>query len=435
MREGMQNEESAAGTPAIHDTSDTPGTLKFPHLGEVSAIVEERFDANGALGVLLIDASMIESIERRHGNPARLHVLGALVALVNEVGQERLDVDDLVVTGEVGRSEVLVLFFREARSAAFYRTEIPSFVQSLSRLLERRGSRVFYPYLRKSPDLWTGTSVAIRNPKLAAETQLRRLVDEARDDVDLNRRNSHRSSRRSFTELLLDRKVSSVYEPIVDVHTRTVFGYEALARGPEGSALHSPVALFGAAMQHDLVYELDCLCRTCALKGAVDFPAETKLFLNVLPTSIHDPNFQPDRLIQTLEECRLSPSDVVFEISEQESIENFVKFRELSDLYRSLGFQFALDDTGSGYAGLEELIELQPEFVKVDRTMVSGVDVDPARQDVLAAILALSQKMGSRVIGEGLDTLEELAMLGELGIHFGQGWLFGHPTPLRAKRE
>ena len=86
---------------------------------------------------------------------------------------------------------------------------------------------------------------------------------------------------------------------------------------------------------------------------------------------------------------------------------------------------------GAGYAGLEELLEIEPDYIKIDRAMVSGVDQDPARQDVLSAVLTLADKMGSQVIGEGLDTIEELEMLGHLGIRFGQGWLFGHPTPLR----
>jgi EAL domain-containing protein (putative c-di-GMP-specific phosphodiesterase class I) len=168
------------------------------------------------------------------------------------------------------------------------------------------------------------------------------------------------------------------------------------------------------------------------LRGAVDFHSGTKLFLNIRPTTIHDPSFQEDRLIQTLERRKLAPTDVVFEISEQESISSFGAFREMCDHYRRLGFQFALDDTGSGYAGLEELLEIEPDYIKIDRSMVSGVDQDPTRQDVLAALLQLADKMGAQVIGEGLDTLEELEMLGRLGIRFGQGWLFGRPTPLRA---
>ena len=81
----------------------------------------------------------------------------------------------------------------------------------------------------------------------------------------------------------------------------------------------------------------------------------------------------------------------------------------------------------------EVLLELSPEYIKVDRAFVSGVDQDPARQDMLSAMRAVADRTGARIIGEGLDTLEELEMLGELGIDFGQGWLFGKPTPLRPK--
>ena len=422
--------ESATGPSPSALAQGTEASL--PSLGEVASQVSRRFEENGVLAVLLIDSPVLADIEHRHGDAARLHALGGLAQLVREVGQERLDVDDLTVTGEVGRSEVIVLFFRQAGSAAFYRTEIPSFANGVRRCVQQRGARAFYPYVRQAPELWSGTAVALRNPKYAAETQLREVIEEARADAEWRARHEQRESRRQFTELLLDQRISSVYEPIVDVATRTVFGYEALARGPEGTPLHSPAALFRTAEVHDLVFELDCVCRASGVKGAVDFPDETKLFLNIMPGSIHDPNFQPGRLIQTLAECRLSPRDVVLELNEQESIDDFVRFRELTDRYRSLGFEFALDDTGSGYSGFEEMIELSPEYVKIDRSMVSGVDQDPAKQDVLSALLSLAKRMGARVIGEGLDTLEELEMLGQLGIHFGQGWLFGRPTPLRA---
>ncbi len=426
MKAAVQKER---GTHLASDIS----TARPASVGEVASTIGALFDEKGALGLMLVDVPALADIERRHGTEARSQVLGSLTALIRDVGRERLAEHDLVVSGEVGRSEVAVLFFRESRSAAFYRTEMPSFVQALYREMEQRGARTFYPYLRGTPTLQVGTSVMLRNPKFAVETQLRELLDDAREDGDLHRRTRQRKRRRKFTEMILDQKVFSVYEPIVDVHSRTVFGYEALARGPEGTELYSPGALFAAAEEYDLVYALDCLCRASGLEGAIEFPAGTKLFLNILPTSIHDPNFQTDRLIRTLERSRLSPSDVVFEISEQESIDNLAVFRELSDQYRRLGFQFALDDTGSGYAGLEELLELQPEFIKIDRSMVSGVDQDPARQNVLLALLSVAEKTGARVIGEGLDRLEELEMLGELGIHFGQGWLFGHPTPLRAR--
>ena len=161
-------------------------------------------------------------------------------------------------------------------------------------------------------------------------------------------------------------------------------------------------------------------------------PGDTKLFLNIRPTTIHDPSFRAEALERTLERCGLCPSDVVLEISEQESIDNFEIFREVRDYYGKLGFQIALDDTGSGYASLKAVVELSPEFIKVDRSFVSRIDEDPGRQEVLSAFQSVAQRIGARIIGEGLDTLEELETLGRLGIPFGQGWLFGKPHPLRS---
>jgi hypothetical protein len=87
----------------------------------------------------------------------------------------------------------------------------------------------------------------------------------------------------------------------------------------------------------------------------------------VRPSTIHDPNFRAEALERTLQRCELAPSDVVFEISEQESIANFDIFREVRDYYGKLGFQIALDDVGAGYASLEAVMEIRPEFIKVDR--------------------------------------------------------------------
>lgn len=403
-----------------------------PHLGDRFPELGAGFDRAGAIGMLVFGAPMLAQVERRHGERARHLCLEALRAKVAEVAEERLRTDYVVCLAEPGFDEVVVVLFRRPTSAGFYRTEMPGFRHEVGRALAADGAQVFYPYLRGPSSLPVGFAVELRNPQFGTATQLRRLVDQSRRACQHDAETTRRAHRQELLETILDQRIYSVYEPIVEVATRTVFGYEALARGPERSRFHSPIALFTAAEDHDLVFELDCACRESGLRGAMDFPSGTKLFLNIRPTTIHDPNFREDRLIETLEKRQLAPRDVVFEISEQESIRSFGAFREMRDHYRGLGFQFALDDTGAGYAGLEELVEIEPDYIKIDRSMVSGVDQDPARQDVLSAVLQLADKMGAQVIGEGLDTLEELEMLGRLGIRFGQGWLFGHPTPLRA---
>jgi EAL domain-containing protein (putative c-di-GMP-specific phosphodiesterase class I) len=417
----------------FHPRSD--GSLaanRIQSFGEVLADVALNFSNEGALGLIAIDASALAGIERSFGCEAHQRSLNALAALTADLIGESLGIGDMILAGETGRNEILVLVFREPNETDFYRRELPGLARSLAHGYESPGHRIGYPYLRRTPTLPIGTAAALRNPTIGAETQLRAALREAREDAELSERITARRRRQRLFDLVLEGQVRSVYEPIVEVATHTVYGYEALARGPEGSELYSPAALFASAEEEDLLFQLDCLCRQSGLDGARDFPRESKLFLNVRPTTIHDPNFQAEALGSTLEQCNLRPSDVVFEISEQESIENFSIFREVRDYYGKLGFEIALDDVGVGYSSLESVMELGPEYIKVDRAFVAGIDEDPARQELLRALQAVAEKINARIIGEGLDTLEELETLGRLGISFGQGWLFGKPHPLRS---
>jgi len=435
----LNGKEGAADPQTMPPTlePDSPKTSAAPmrselHVSERFEELGDRFERLGAVGLLVLIAPGLREVERRHGEQARTRCLDALRERVSGIAEERLRQDYVVCPAEPGCDEVMVMLFRAPGSAGFFRTEMPGFGSELSRALQTEGGQIFYPYLRGPLRLPYGMAVELRNPQLGCSTQLRRLIEEARRDSRYAIEGARRETRNELLETILDQRIYSVYEPIVDVENRTVHGYEALARGPEGSPLHAPLALFREAEEHELVFELDCACRESALRGAEGFPADAKLFINIRPTAIHDPNFREHRLIEALESRKLAPTDVVFEISEQESVRNLSAFREALSDYRRLGFQFALDDTGAGYAGLEELLEIEPDYIKIDRAVVSGVDQDPARQDVLAALLQLAEKMGAEVIGEGLDTLEELEMLARLGIPFGQGWLFGRPTPLRA---
>ena len=405
---------------------------RIPSFGEALADVALNFSHGGALGLIAVDASALAEIEGSFGCEAHQRSLNALAALTSDLIGESLGIGDMILSGETGRNEILVLVFRESNEVEFYRRELPALARRLVHGYHGRGHRIGYPYLRKAPTLPTGTSAALRNPTIGAETQLRAALREARRDAELSERIAARRRRQRLFDLVLEGQVRSVYEPIVEVVAHTVYGYEALARGPEGSELHLPAALFASAEEEDLLFQLDCLCRQSGLDGARDFPRESKLFLNVRPTTIHDPNFQADTLGRTLEQRNLRPSDVVFEISEQESIKNFSIFREVRDYYGKLGFEIALDDVGAGYASLESVMELGPEYIKVDRAFVAGIDEDPMRQELLRALQTVADKINARIIGEGLDTLEELETLGRLGISFGQGWLFGKPHPLRS---
>ncbi len=390
-----------------------------------------QLQANGAMGIALIDAAALEGIERSFGREAHRVVSERLSASVIDACEDNLAADDLAVAGAVGHDEIFVFFFRERSDDHFYRETLEEIATGIGRKIADAGNRIVYPYQRALPSFSIGYSFAIHNPGISEERQIREAVERARSDAELTARVQQRQQARQFLDVVLAEDVETLYEPIVNVTTREAIGYEGLTRGPWDTDLYTPAALFEMGEKTGLTYELDCLCRRKALRGARGLSSGKLLFLNCLPISIHDPAFRGDVLKRTLEDLRLRPSDIVIEISEKESIDSFEIFREARDYYGELGFKVALDDTGVAYGSLEAVMELSPDFIKVDMALVRGIDTDPPRQELLRALNSVAASINASVIAEGIETSEELATIHSLGIPYGQGYLFGRPAPLR----
>ena len=150
--------------------------------------------------------------------------------------------------------------------------------------------------------------------------------------------------------------------------------------------------------------------------------------MNCLPTAISDPALRHDGLRKTLENFDLKPSNLVLEISERESIENFGAFREIADSCRELGIRIAMDDAGTGYASLEAIMKLEPDFIKTDMLLVRGIDADRSRQEIVRALDAVARGIGAQVVAEGIESEPELSALRDIGIRLGQGFYFGAST-------
>jgi len=421
VTEALRTSEQSTpeGRPASENVAARLGWVR-PHLEEM-----------GAAAVILIDASALAEIERGYGVDTHGAVCDKLRDLASEVCADDLGEADLLTWTDGRGDRLLIVMFRQRTDHAFYRERVPAMAAKLAERLVDQAQSIVYPYRREGPSLPVGHAVVFHNPGLGPGRQIGLAIEEAGRDAELSAQIKQRARRREFIDLILAEDVSILYEPIVNTTTREIAGYEALVRGPWDSPLHSPAALFGMAEETGLVFELDCLCRRVALRGAKGLPPGKLLFLNCLPTSIHDPTFKGDVLRRTLEELRLRPSDLVFEISEKESIDNFSIFREMRDRYAELGFRIALDDTGVAYGSLEAIMELNPDFIKVDLSLVRGIDTDPPRQELLRSLHAVAVKLGAQIIAEGIETSEELAALHAIGVPLGQGYLFGRPAPLR----
>lgn len=388
--------------------------------------IAARLQGGGAFALLVIDASSLACVERQYGDGAYRRAMEGLWGLVRELVLLRYASDDVLITSETGGDEILVFLFHP-RGDPRYRQEVFELSETLADELLRGAGRAVYPYYRDTLVLPVGLAIALHNPSTRLERQIHRAIVNARRDAELQARVHARRRRWRLLQLVLAADLEIRFEPILELVSGETLGYEALARGPEGSELYAPSQMFGLAEEMGLLFELDALCRRTALERAGTLPRGKKLFLNCLPTAIRDPSFRDEGLRKTLEKLQLRPSDLVLEISEKESIGNFAIFREMRDSYRDLGVQVALDDAGVGYASLEAIMEVAPDFVKADMALVRGIDSDPPRQEALRALNAMAHRLGASVIAEGIETEEELRALRDIGIAYGQGYLLGRP--------
>ncbi len=234
--------------------------------------------------------------------------------------------------------------------------------------------------------------------------------------------------REEFQQILYDKNISSVYQPIVDLSNGSILGYEALTRGPEGSRFHAPIDLFNYAESMDSVYILDRLAREKALRGCKALGDMKKVFINVPSTIINDPMFTPGLTRLLLEQCGIQPHQVVFEITERSSIRDFDTMKQVLEHYRSQGYQIAIDDAGAGYSSLQAIAELQPDFIKVDSSLVHGVHNDKIKENILGTFIAMAELMNIRIIAEGIEDQQDLHKIISMGVHYAQGFYLGKPN-------
>lgn len=229
-------------------------------------------------------------------------------------------------------------------------------------------------------------------------------------------------------QFLTTRAVRIHYQPIWNLLENSVLGWEGLARGPENSELEFPSALFETAERAGYLLDVERLCRNTAIRNARLGP-EQYLFLNISPNILSDPSFRQGETRNVLSEMGLSPEQIVFEITEHHAIRDYQAFLTLVAHYKEQGYGIAMDDVGAGYSGLVTLMQVKPDFVKIDMSLIQGIDNDRTRQDIVRAIDAISQGFTGRVIAEGIETARELEMVKSLGVKYGQGFLLGRPNP------
>ncbi len=379
----------------------------------------QLFKERGELVVLYFNFVRYSKIEEIYG----WEKLDAVLETTASAVREFLDDDELgaarVMVSYTNDDDFIFFHIPASGVAAATEGEITEMVTRLQSHVAAEIEAMHGEDIASLFDIYVGRAHLYHNPKIRLERLIYRGIREAQN---ASRSLEQRERARRVSDLksaIRDRGVYVDYHPIVIASTRDIFGYEALARGTLRT-LRSPEVMFDVAAEADLIWELSRLCRERALEGmSTRLEPGQLLFLNVDPHDFADPMFT--------EAGAADPSHIVIEITERTAIKDYPKFRERLKSFRDMGYRFAVDDAGSGYAGLGSIANLEPDFIKLDISLINAIDTNFIKQNLVQTMVGFANDHGAMVIAEGVERAEEFKMVQELGVHLVQGFFLHRP--------
>jgi EAL domain-containing protein (putative c-di-GMP-specific phosphodiesterase class I)/FixJ family two-component response regulator len=379
------------------------------------------------VGVLFIDFEKYAHIEDYYGWEVFDDVLREAAKALKRLLGTLFSTEDLIAINRPSGSEFYVFL---SVPAGLRGDEIVERLQRKARQIEESLratlSEKFQHRIHRKIGLYVGYAKLLYSPQVRLERLVYRALREAIFVASTKEGERAAILREQFKDVVVHRQIETLYQPLVDLATGAVVAYEALSRGPADSPFENPEVLFDYALKSDQVWALEKIC--------MQFSAERfkgkrpgMLFVNVEAELIHELKSRGHEVLQPLLAIQ---SGVVLEITERAAIRDYDLFRESVRVLRELGFRIAIDDAGSGYASLQSIAELRPQYLKISNYLVTGLSEDSIKRDVVEMLVRLAQRIDARTVAEGIETEAEKAEVKRLGVTYGQGYLLGRPMKL-----
>jgi EAL domain-containing protein (putative c-di-GMP-specific phosphodiesterase class I)/GGDEF domain-containing protein len=377
------------------------------------------------IGLIYLDIKRFGEMEKKHGQIACRKLLQVWKQLIIEA---EMAGSFGLLTHRMFGDDVLLFVRTEQGDANWVKTVLLRLAHEIRTIFGKQLNESMV-LSSDSIELYTGTAVLDPSTGRTAENLLYDAIKEAIHEARSKTDDEFRRLQMEFRDILAWHKITAHYQPIVSLSTGNIYGYEALARGPQESYFATPNRLWEFAEKENQLYALEKVARQRAIEGFLSSDSNWKLFINLNANVIHDPQFTPGQTLAFLEKMNLTPQNVVFEITERQSIDDYASFTKALDHYRKQGYRIAIDDAGAGYSSLQAIAELRPDYIKIDRSIIHHIDRDKIKEMLLETLVVFAQKINCQIIAEGIETFEELEIVRRLGVHFGQGYLLGRPHP------
>jgi EAL domain-containing protein (putative c-di-GMP-specific phosphodiesterase class I) len=229
-----------------------------------------------------------------------------------------------------------------------------------------------------------------------------------------------------LSEIINNNMVETIFQPIADIRDGHVIGYEALSRGPKGTEFYMPIPLISQAKSYKRMQELDTVLCDNTLMNAKKWGLDSLLFMN-LDTNFMIENDPVGHILEKLEKYELLPDRIVIEFSEKSVVCKFDSFVNTILQYRECGFLICFDNVGSAYSNLFTVGKIRPDFMKIDRNLITDISSDDNKRATLDMEMMISNLVNAKLIAEGVENGEDLKTLIKMGIGAAQGHIIGQP--------
>ncbi len=398
-----------------------PSACGFVSMENFRALARDMRE--GTVGLVTLDCVDFEALAAGFGEDLGLALLGALLDKALDSFAQFFPHCRVTGVEKTGIGGYAIFFGTDPAGRCDLFDAYAGFRFRVQEALTAQSAR----YLEHPPGLRIGLALLEPRPGEDLDKTLFRALLQARRVAESKPDSERFAMHREFMDMLARGDVRTLFQPVVDFSCGGVLGWEALTRGGGQGLMADARTLFGFAAEAGESLALERLCLARAL-GAVPPGFQGRLFLNVHTQSLHDAEALFAEVRDLAGKAGVAPSDVVLEFSERNLVADQDALQRKLELCRAAGLLIAVDDVGAGTTNLHFLSQVRPDYIKADGSLIRGIESNPIKRTMIETLVLLAQKVGGKLLAEGVETQTEFSSLVSMGVYAGQGHLFARPA-------
>jgi EAL domain-containing protein (putative c-di-GMP-specific phosphodiesterase class I) len=390
----------------------------------------EMLKSERRLGTVSIKLSLINYVEELKGWEVYDKVINEYARTIeNNILKETNNVNKSIkLFIKYERSDEFLIFVplhqNKVKHSSLYFDE---YVENLNQYLKIKSETLKETIQLYELNLLVGKSIVDYKGIVRTERSIYNAVENARLDTFKQLEHNLEQHKTQIDKIIKNKNVNTVYQPIIDLKKNSVHGFEALSRFDVHNLSLNTEGVFILAMKLNLTRNLEKMCMETAVMSSKGIKKCHHLFINLDPNEITYGSINADAFTSFIKKYDLTPSNIVFEITERRYVSNLNDFNKKFDKFKKIGYKIAIDDFGAGYSNLNTIAVIKPDYLKIDINLIRDIDKDLVKKEIVKTLMQFAKKINVKVLSEGVETKEEADTLIELGSELGQGYLYGRP--------